>query len=598
MSTYAAPLADMQFVMREIAGLDEVAAMPACAEATPDVVDAVLEEAAKFAAGVLDPLNRVGDREGARLVDGRVLPPAGFAEAYRQFIAAGWNGLGAPAACGGQGLPHLVAMVVQEMWNSANMAFCLAPMLTSGVIEALSLRGSPEQRQCYLARLTAGTWSGTMNLTEPQAGSDLSAIRTRAVREGDHYRISGTKIFITWGEHDMAENIVHLVLARTPDAPEGVKGISLFIVPKYLVNADGSTGARNDLQCVSLERKLGIHASPTCVMSYGEKEGAIGYLVGEENRGLEIMFVMMNHARLGVGLEGVALAERAWQHAREYAKTRVQGRAIGGTGGERVAIVHHPDVRRMLLSMRSQVEAMRALAYTAAAALDKARHHPDASERRRNQAFVDLLIPVVKGWCTEQAIEVASTGVQIHGGLGFIEDSGAAQYLRDARITAIYEGTTAIQANDLIGRKLARDGGATARAVGAAMQQTLAELQASGNAHCRAIAGRFAPALAAWGDAATWIATHYKEDVRAVHAGSVPFLMLTGQVAGGWQMARAALAAERRLARGDAERAFLEAKLYTARFYADQVLTAAAGLRDSIVGGAAGLAIDNDQFQA
>ena len=597
MSTYAAPLADMQFVMREIAGLDEVAAMPACAEATPDVVDAVLEEAAKFAAGVLDPLNRVGDREGARLVDGRVLPPAGFAEAYRQFIAAGWNGLGAPAACGGQGLPHLVAMVVQEMWNSANMAFCLAPMLTSGVIEALSLRGSPEQRQCYLARLTAGTWSGTMNLTEPQAGSDLSAIRTRAVREGDHYRISGTKIFITWGEHDMAENIVHLVLARTPDAPEGVKGISLFIVPKYLVNADGSTGARNDLQCVSLERKLGIHASPTCVMSYGEKEGAIGYLVGEENRGLEIMFVMMNHARLGVGLEGVALAERAWQHAREYAKTRVQGRAIGGPGGERVAIVHHPDVRRMLLSMRSQVEAMRALAYTAAAALDKARHHPDASERRRNQAFVDLLSPVVKGWCTEQAIEVASTGVQIHGGLGFIEDSGAAQYLRDARITAIYEGTTGIQAADLVGRKVGAEQGATAQATIAQLRAQAATLDTCGDAAVAALHAPVTRTLDALAAATQWIVETWPRAPQAVAAVSVPYLKLWGTVAAGALMARAAGIAAARLAAGSGDAAFYAAKIATAQFYVAHILPQAAALAQTVTEGAASvLAVDPAQF--
>ncbi|MEK7874775.1 MAG: acyl-CoA dehydrogenase family protein, partial [Pseudomonadota bacterium] len=446
MSIYAAPVKDMQFVIKELVGLDQISAIPECAEVTAELVDAVLEEARKFAAAVLDPLNRSGDREGVRLVDGKVVVPQGFSEAYRQFVAGGWNGLAGQTEFGGQGLPHVVAMPVQEMWNSANMAFCLCPMLTSGVLEALRLRGSDAQKKMFLPRLTSGEWSGTMNLTEPQAGSDLSAVRARAVPEGDHYRIHGTKIFITWGEHDMAENIIHLVLARTPGAPEGVKGISLFIVPKYLVNADGSLGERNDVKCVSLEHKLGIHASPTCVLAYGDSKGAVGYLVGEENRGLETMFIMMNHARLGVGLEGVALAERAYQHALEYAKTRVQGRAIGQKSGERVTIIHHPDVRRMLMAMKAQTEAMRALAYTASAALDLSRHHPDGKERRRNQALVDLLIPVVKGWCTESSIELASTGIQIHGGMGFVEETGAAQFLRDARITTIYEGTTGIQA--------------------------------------------------------------------------------------------------------------------------------------------------------
>jgi acyl-CoA dehydrogenase len=428
--------------------------MPDCAEASTDVVDAVLDEAGKFAAEVLAPLNSAGDEQGAQYSNGNVTSPAGFKQAYEQFVAGGWNGLGAQPEFGGQGLPHLVAMAVQEMWNSANMAFCLCPMLTSGVIEALKLTGSDAQKQLYMPKLTAGTWSGTMNLTEPQAGSDLSAVRTQAVPEGDHYRIRGTKIFITWGEHDMSENIVHLVLARTPDAPEGVKGISLFIVPKFMVNPDGSLGERNDVKCVSIEHKLGIHASPTCVLAYGDEKGAVGYLVGEENRGLEYMFIMMNHARLGVGLEGVALGERAYQHAREYAKTRVQGRTIGQKSGDRVTIIHHPDVRRMLLTMKAQTEAMRALAYVAAAALDRSHHHPDDKERRRNQSFVDFLIPIVKGCSAETAVEVASTGIQIHGGMGFVEETGAAQFLRDARITTIYEGTTGIQAADLVGRKV------------------------------------------------------------------------------------------------------------------------------------------------
>jgi alkylation response protein AidB-like acyl-CoA dehydrogenase len=446
MSAYAAPLKDMQFVINELAGLNEIAKLPGCEEVNAELADTVLTEAAKFARDVLEPLNRSGDMTGAKLSDNKVTSPQGFRDAYQQFIAAGWNGLGSPTGFGGQGLPHLLANPVQEMWNASNMAFCLCPMLTSGVIEALSHHGAPELQALFLAKLTSGQWCGTMNLTEPQAGSDLAALRALAVPsvQGDHYKISGTKIFITWGEHDMAENIVHLVLARLPGAPEGVKGISLFVAPKFLVNADGSLGERNDVKCVSIEHKLGIHASPTCVMQYGDAGGAVGYLVGEPHRGLEYMFTMMNHARLGVGLEGVAVAERAYQHALEYARTRVQGREIGQRDGDRVTIIHHPDVRRMLMSMKSQIEAM-----------------------------IDLLTPIVKAWCTEQCIEIASTGVQIHGGMGFIEETGAAQYLRDARITTIYEGTTGIQANDLVGRKVGYEKGATALALIAQMRKTI-----------------------------------------------------------------------------------------------------------------------------
>src|SRR5688500_2268265 len=482
MSTYSAPLKDMQFALRELAGLSEVTALPAYAEVNAELADQVLEEAAKFAREVLDPLNRGGDKQGAQLADGKVTAPAGFKEAYRKFIEAGWNGVGGQPEHGGQGLPHLVGIPVQEIWKSANMALCLAPMLTSGVLEALKAHASPEQMKTYAGKLTSGTWTGTMNLTEPQAGSDLSAVRTRAVREGDHYRIQGTKIFITFGEHYMAENIVHLVLARTPDAPEGVKGISLFIVPKFVPIADGAPGERNDIKVVAIEHTMGIHGSPTCVLAYGDTKGAIGWLVGEENRGLEYMCTMMNHARLSVGLEGVAIGERAYQHALEYAKTRVQGREIGQRSGDRVTIIHHPDVRRMLMSMRAQTEAMRALAYFAAATLDKARRHPDPAEKRRNQGLLDLLTPIVKGWSTEQGIEIASTGSQVHAGMGFVEETGAAQYLRDARITTIYEGTTGIQANDLIGRKVAFEKGETALGVIGAMRQLDAPLGAGGAA--------------------------------------------------------------------------------------------------------------------
>ena len=596
MSTYTAPLQDMQFVIKELVGLADITAMPDCAEVTGDLVDAVLDEAAKFATGVLDPLNHTGDKTGARFADGSVTTPPGFKEAYRQFIAGGWNGLSGEAAYGGQGLPHVVSMPVQEMWNSANMAFCLCPMLTSGVLEALKLKGTPGQKEKFLHKLTAGEWTGTMNLTEPQAGSDLSAVRTRAVPEGDHYRLHGTKIFITWGEHDMAANIVHLVLARTPDAPEGVKGISLFIVPKFLVNDDGSLGSRNDVKCVSIEHKMGINASPTCVLAYGDGKGALGYLVGEENRGLEYMFIMMNHARLGVGLEGVALAERAYQHAREYAKTRVQGRAIGQKSGDRVTIIHHPDVKRMLLTMKAQTEAMRALAYSASAALDKANHHPDERERRTHQALVDFLIPIVKGWCTEQGVEIASVGVQIHGGMGFIEETGAAQYLRDARITTIYEGTTGIQAADLVGRKVGFEKGATAFAIIEVMRKIDPKLATSGNPDVSAARENLLHAIDGLAAATQWVVDSFPHNPQAVAAVSVPFLKLWGTVGGGWLMARAALIADAK-AGTDGDTDFYRAKIVTARFYAEHILPQAAGLTSAVTGGSSSvLALTEAQF--
>jgi alkylation response protein AidB-like acyl-CoA dehydrogenase len=596
MSTYTAPLQDMQFVIKELVGLADITAMPDCAEVTGDLVDAVLDEAAKFATGVLDPLNHTGDKTGARFADGSVTTPPGFKEAYRQFIAGGWNGLSGEAAYGGQGLPHVVSMPVQEMWNSANMAFCLCPMLTSGVLEAMKLKGTPGQKEKFLHKLTAGEWTGTMNLTEPQAGSDLSAVRTRAVPEGDHYRLHGTKIFITWGEHDMAANIVHLVLARTPDAPEGVKGISLFIVPKFLVNDDGSLGSRNDVKCVSIEHKMGINASPTCVLAYGDGKGALGYLVGEENRGLEYMFIMMNHARLGVGLEGVALAERAYQHAREYAKTRVQGRAIGQKSGDRVTIIHHPDVKRMLLTMKAQTEAMRALAYSASAALDKANHHPDERERRTHQALVDFLIPIVKGWCTEQGVEIASVGVQIHGGMGFIEETGAAQYLRDARITTIYEGTTGIQAADLVGRKVGFEKGATAFAIIEVMRKIDPKLATSGNPDVSAARENLLHAIDGLAAATQWVVDTFPHNPQAVAAVSVPFLKLWGTVGGGWLMARAALIADAK-AGTDGDTDFYRAKIVTARFYAEHILPQAAGLTSAVTGGSSSvLALTEVQF--
>ena len=596
MSTYTAPLKDMQFAIAEFAGVDSIAALPGCGDVNAELVEVVLTEAGKFAQGVLDPLNRSGDKQGAQWRDGVVTAPDGFKDAYAQFIAAGWNGLGGATQYGGQGLPHIIAMPLQEMWNSANMAFCLCPMLTTGVQEALLHHGSAALLETYMHKLVSGEWTGTMNLTEPQAGSDLSAVRTRALPEGDHYRIHGTKIFITWGEHDMTANIVHLVLARLPDAPEGVKGISLFVAPKFMVNADGSIGARNDIRCVSIEHKLGIHGSPTCVLAYGDGPGAVGYLVGQPHRGLEYMFTMMNHARLGVGMEGIAISERAYQHALEYARTRVQGRAIGQRSGDRVTIIHHPDVRRMLMTMKAQTEAMRALGYYAAGELDRSKHHPDPQTRAQHQARLDLLTPVVKGWCTEVAVEIASTGVQIHGGMGFIEETGAAQYLRDARISTIYEGTTGIQANDLIGRKVGAEKGATALTLIDEMRGLDAGLAAAGESFAGMHRG-YVQAVHALEAATHWLVDHYRQQPEAAAAVAVPYLKLFGTVAGGWLMARAALIARERLAAPGADREFLEAKLATARFYLEHLLPQAAALSQTVTAGAAStLALDPAAF--
>jgi len=593
MSEYKAPLRDMHFVLQELAGLAEVAKLPGLEEINAELVDQILEESAKFASGVLSPLNKPADKEGSKWDKGRVTTPKGFKEAYRQFVEAGWNALQAPAEHGGQGLPKIVSTPVVEMWKSANLSFSLVTMLTAGAVEALILRGTEEQKKQYLPKMIEGGWTGTMNLTEPQAGSDLALVRTKAVREGDHYRVSGQKIFITYGEHDLAENIVHLVLGRVEGAPEGVRGISLFLVPKFLVSADGSLGQRNEVQCASIEHKLGIHASPTAVLVY---ENAVGYLVGEENHGLEYMFIMMNLARFAVGMEGLAISERAYQQALAYAKERVQSRDVAG-GGKAVTIIHHPDVRRMLMSMKSQTEAMRALGYVVAAAVDKSLRHPDKEERARNQAFVDLMIPIVKGWFTETGIDVASTGIQVHGGMGFIEETGAAQHLRDARITTIYEGTTGIQANDLIGRKVAREGGATAKGVIAVMRAVEAELSKAAGEDMAATREAFSAALTAAAECVSWMVITYGNDIKAAHAGAVPFLKLMGIVCGGWQMARAALVARQRLSEGKGDKSFYEAKIKTARFYADHVLTQAPGLRNAIVHGAAGvMALAEDQF--
>jgi alkylation response protein AidB-like acyl-CoA dehydrogenase len=590
MSTYTAPLKDMRFVLNELAGLAEVAKLPGYEEATPDTVDAILDEAARFASGVLDPLNRSGDQEGSKWSDGEVRTPKGFREAYRQFAEGGWNALPFEPDWGGQGLPKLVATPVDEMWTSANMSFSLCPLLTQGAVHALALRGSQKLQQTYIPKMVAGEWTGTMNLTEPQAGSDLALVKTKAVMNGDHYLISGQKIFITYGEHDLTKQIVHLVLARTPEAPEGTKGISLFVVPKYLVKPDGSLGERNAARCASLEHKLGIHASPTAVMIFDQ---AVGYLVGEENRGLETMFIMMNAARFGVGLEGVAIGERAFQRALAFSRERLQGRGL--SGGQTVPIIRHPDVRRMLMLMKSQTEAMRALAYVVASALDFASRSNNSEDKKRHQAFVDLMIPIVKGWSTETGIEIASLGVQVHGGMGFVEETGAAQYLRDARITTIYEGTTGIQAMDLVGRKIAREGGATAKAWLEELRGFDAELARSENPDVQSLRGQLAAGVRALADGVQFMVA--EKDPHAAFAGAVPFLKLAGIVAGGWQMARAALIAEKRMREGDAN--FLKAKIATARFYGEHVLVQAPGLRDTVVKGGAGvMALSEEQFLA
>jgi alkylation response protein AidB-like acyl-CoA dehydrogenase len=587
LAEYAAPLKDMQFVLKHVVGLDQVNQLPGWEEVTEDVVDAILEEAGKLASEVLSPLNSTGDREGAKWKDGAVTTPAGFKQAYWQYVNAGWGNILSPTKFGGQGLPHLLATPIEEMWGAANLAFKLCPMLTQGAIEAIEYVGPESLREKFLPNMVSGKWTGTMNLTEPQAGSDLSLVRTKATPQADGtYRLKGQKIFITYGEHDYTENIVHLVLARIDGAPEGVKGISLFAVPKFNLNADGSLGSRNDVKCVSIEHKLGIHASPTAVMAYGEKDGAVGYIVGEPHRGLEYMFIMMNAARLSVGLEGVAVAERAFQRALAWSRERMQGRPIGGTGAKTAPIVQHPDVKRMLLTMKATTEAMRALAYWTSALLDRARKHADETERRRCQALVDLMIPVVKGWSTENGIEVASLGIQVHGGMGFIEETGAAQHLRDARITTIYEGTTGIQANDLVGRKVGREQGRTAFSIIADMEKLAAELPEQKNVHLAAIGDRFSSSVARLKEATQWIVETYAANPAAVAAGSVYYLKLTGITLGGWMMARSALIAARQLEAGAGDHAFLRGKLLTARFYADHILAQAMGLASATMRGA------------
>ena len=584
--SYVAPLKDMLFNIKHLADIEQIAQLPGFEDAGFDTAQAVLEEAAKFTQGVLSPLNWEGDKNPSSWKEGVVTATPGFKEAFAQFAQGGWQGLQHPVDFGGQGLPKTIGSVCGEMQNSANMSFALCPLLTDGAIEALLTAGSDALKATYLENLVSGKWTGTMNLTEPQAGSDLAAVRSRAEPQSDGtYKVFGTKIFITWGEHDMAENIVHLVLARVTGAPEGVKGISLFVVPKFMVNPDGSLGARNDVHCVSIEHKMGIKASPTAVLQFGDHGGAVGYLVGQENRGLESMFIMMNAARFGVGVQGIAIAEMAYQKAVSFAKDRVQSRPVDGSLPGSGPIIHHPDVKRMLMTMRAYVEGCRAMATVAAAAYDAAHHHADAETRKQNQAFYEFMVPLIKGYSTEMSLEVTSLGVQVHGGMGFIEETGAAQYYRDAKILTIYEGTTAIQANDLVGRKTARDGGQMAKALAAQIEATEGLLVKSGSADALAVAKRLKAAREAFVEVVSFVATHTKASPNAVFAGSVPYLILAGNLMAGWQLARALLVAQDELAQG-VEVPFMKAKIITARFYADHLLTKAPGIRDAIVEGA------------
>lgn len=580
MDSYSAPIRDILFTLRELAGLDAIARLPGNEDATPDVVEAVIGEAASFAAEVLAPLNRVGDREGTRLVDGGVVTATGFAAAYRAYVAAGWPSLAADQTLGGQGLPNLLAVAINEIWQTANMAFSLCPMITQAAVLALEAHGAAALRATFVPRLVSGEWTGCMDLTEPQAGSDLAAVRTRAEPCGDAFRLTGQKIFITWGDHDCSANIIHLVLARLPDAPIGNKGISMFLVPKFLVNADGTLGPRNDLRPIAIEHKLGIHGSPTCVMEF---TGALGYLVGPPHDGLSCMFTMMNRARLAVGMQGLCISERAYQHALAYAKERVQGRTADG-GAERVPIIAHADVRRMLLLMKSGIEAMRAFCYHTAASLDYLQRGP-ADQRARHESRFGLLTPVLKGWCTELAQELVSLGVQIHGGMGYIEETGAAQYFRDARITTIYEGTTTIQAQDLLGRKILRDDGAALGELLDEIQSVAAALTNAEDDELRTLHRRLSHALGLLRAAFDWLRREQQRDAHAVGAAAVNFLLLLGTVCGGWQMARAALAAAERLRANAPDAMFHRTRLTTAGFYADHFLTRCDGYLQAILAG-------------
>lgn len=589
MTDYVAPIEDMRFVLNHVVDLAGLARLPKFEHVEADLVDAALTEAARLAKDVLGPLNRVGDTTGSRVENGVVRTPPGFADAYRQFAEGGWNGVPFDPETGGGGLPWAVAMATQEMFTSANMAMMLCPLLTQGAVEAIAAHGTEAQKAMYLEKLVSGAWTGTMNLTEPNAGSDVGALRSRAVPRGDgSWAITGQKIFITYGEHDMAENIVHLVLARTPNSPPGTKGISLFIVPKFFVNPDGSLGERNDLRVVSLEHKLGIHASPTCVMSFGDGGGAVGWLLGEENKGMRCMFTMMNNARLSVGLQGVAIAERAYQQALAYARDRKQGRHASQPATESVAIIEHADVRRNLMLMKSQIEAARALAYVNAEALDQAHGNPDKAAAEQGSDLAELLTPLTKAWGTDLGVELTSIGLQIHGGMGFVEETGAAQHYRDARITPIYEGTNGIQALDLVGRKLPMKGGQVARDLIARMAGLDAELAAAGEA-LAPVRAQLKLAVAALAEATDWMLDRLKAEPETAMAGATPYLRMFATTVGGYLLGLSAVAAQKLIAGGE-DRPFLRNKLVTARFYATQVLPQVAGLLLPATGGTTELA--------
>jgi 3-(methylthio)propanoyl-CoA dehydrogenase len=594
---YTAPVKEMRFVLDQIADMTALSGLPGYDHATPDVVEAVLTEAARVAGDIWAPTNKKGDQQMSRLENGAVKTPDGFKDAYKQFADGGWNAFVCAPEFGGQGLPWALGMAVNEMWQSANLALSLCPLLTSAAIEAIEKHGTEDQKKTYLPHLISGHWTGTMNLTEPQAGTDLAAIRTVAKKTGDHYIMKGQKIFITFGEHDFTENIIHLVLARVDGLPEGNDGLGLFIVPKFLVNADGTLGARNDLGVVSLEHKLGIHGSPTCVMQYGEKEGAIAYLVGEEGKGLRNMFTMMNNARIAVGLQGVALSESAYQHALSYARDRVQCSRLGDKSGKRVAIIEHPDVRRMLLTMKANTEASRALAYYAGAQLDRMRHEEAADARGAAEARADLLTPLVKAWSTDLALETTSTGVQIHGGMGFIEETGAAQFYRDARILPIYEGTNGIQANDLVFRKVMRDGGAEAKKFIGEMADFLKTLNEKPSDDLDVIQGAMTKAIATLLETTDWMLANAKSNTDAVAAGAVAYQRQFSVVAGGYMMARMAKAAHDALFDPAGDALFYNTRLVTARFFAESLLPQIYGLSAPAMGGNAAVSqIANDQF--
>jgi alkylation response protein AidB-like acyl-CoA dehydrogenase len=581
--SYIAPQKDMLFALEHIAQMPQIMQDTAM-DLDMDTVAGILDEAAKINQDVIAPTNRVGDEQPSFLKDGKVTTSPGFKAAFEQYVQGGWQGLSHPEAVGGQDLPKLIATACNEMINGANTSFGLCPLLTDGAIEAVLTAGSDAQKQTYIPRLISGEWTGTMNLTEPQSGSDLALIRSRAEPQADgRYKVFGTKIFITFGDHDYTDNIMHLVLARTPNAPEGIKGISLFIVPKFLINEDGSLGAANDVQTLSLEHKLGIKASPTAVLQFGDNGGAIGELVGEENRGLEYMFIMMNAARFGVGVQGIGIMERAYQKAVQYAKERVQSRPVDGSAREAVAIIHHPDVKRMLLTMKSTVEACRAMALHTAGLNDIAHRHADEATRAQAQAQFEFMVPLVKGYSTEQSVEMASLGVQVHGGMGFIEETGAAQYYRDARILPIYEGTTAIQANDLVGRKTARDGGAVAEQFCTHIDATVAQLQASAHDALKALAAPLAQANANLREVVAFVLANVKTAPNNVFAGSVLYLKLAGLVVSAWHSARAALAAQAQLDAGNNDTVFLNSKVQTSAFYIQALLPQAQALTQAIL---------------